>query len=127
MAKGATYGESKAQAESLVLAAAGVEPVVLRPACVYGPFGMTFITRPITYLSRGALVLQNSADTASNTVYVDNVVEAIVLALEKDAAGIAGEVFTLCDDDGLSWGDFYGRFARALGGLFGGRTAKLRR
>lgn len=111
-----TYGQSKAQAEGLVLRAAkkGLSAIVLRPTCVYGPFGATFITRPVEYLVRNALVLAGSADTSSNTVFVDNLVEAIVLALEAPAE-LTGEVFTINDGEPLTWGEFYGYFAEALG------------
>ncbi|HVW39577.1 MAG TPA: NAD-dependent epimerase/dehydratase family protein [Pirellulales bacterium] len=111
------YSASKAEAERRVLAAVGrgLPAVVFRPGCVYGPYGATFTTRPIEHLLAGRLVLRGSCDTPSNTVYVDNLVEAIVRSLEAEA-GIAGEVFALADDDRMTWGEFYGYFAEALGG-----------
>jgi nucleoside-diphosphate-sugar epimerase len=48
-------------------------------------------------------------------VYVDTVVEAIVRALAADAAAVTGELFTVSDGDDLTWADFYGFFATALG------------
>jgi nucleoside-diphosphate-sugar epimerase len=114
--RGDNYSQSKAVAEQAVFSAQkrGLSTVILRPACVYGPHGTTFVTRPIHYMARNRLILQGCADIPSNTVYVDNLVEAIILSLEINEAG--QEVFTICDDDGMTWGEFYGFFADALGG-----------
>jgi predicted dehydrogenase/nucleoside-diphosphate-sugar epimerase len=111
--RGATYGESKLAAERAVLAA-NLPAVVIRPGCVYGPFGKTFTTRPIQHLAQGKLVLAGAEHTLSNTVYVDNLVEAIVRGLEAGDDAV-GKVFPLADDDGLTWGQFYGFFAERLG------------
>lgn len=113
--RGDDYSESKAAAEAAVLAAAkaGLHAVVLRPGNVYGPFGKTFVVNPIKYLKKGNLLLVGSAATASNTVYVDNLVHAIIRGL--DAEGLAGEVFTISDGDELTWGEYYGYFAAGLG------------
>jgi predicted dehydrogenase/nucleoside-diphosphate-sugar epimerase len=115
--RGDDYGESKLEAERLVLdlARRGFPSVVLRPACVYGPFSRIFITRPIEALAQGRLRWVRSAVSPSNTVYVDNLVEAIVRSLEAPEDKVRGEVFTIGDGDGLSWQDFFGYFARELG------------
>jgi predicted dehydrogenase/nucleoside-diphosphate-sugar epimerase len=115
--RGDDYSESKARAEGLVLRAAraGLPAVVLRPGNVYGPHSKTFSVRPIQYLKRGKLVLAGCAGDASNTVYIDNLVHAIVRALEAPAEAVAGEVFAVSDGDELTWGDFYGYFAEAVG------------
>jgi predicted dehydrogenase/nucleoside-diphosphate-sugar epimerase len=113
--KGDDYGESKYRAEMAVRKAGrqGLPVVILRPARVYGPYGATFITRPMTYLKRGKLVLEDAADSPSNTVYVDNVVEAAIRAIEADT--VCGAAYTIADDDGTTMGQFYGYFADAIG------------
>jgi predicted dehydrogenase/nucleoside-diphosphate-sugar epimerase len=115
--QGADYGESKAAAEEVVRRAAGarLSAVILRPGCVYGPFSRTFITRPIPYLMRGNLVLAGCADKPSNTVYVDNLVHAIIQSLDVSPEVANGQAFTIGDGDEWTWGDFYGYFARELG------------
>ncbi len=109
------YGRTKLEAERLVQRAAanGLPAVILRPGCVYGPYGTTFITRPLDALQAGKLILSGSAETPANTVFVDNLVEAILLAWEH-AEQNAGEVFTISDGDQATWGEFYGHFAEAL-------------
>jgi nucleoside-diphosphate-sugar epimerase/predicted dehydrogenase len=115
--RGNEYSESKTEAERIVSrgVARGLPVVILRPGCVYGPHGTTFITRPVTHLAQGRLVLAGSADTPSNTVYVDNVVEAIVRALEAPKEVANGQAFPINEGDDLTWGEFYGYFARAMG------------
>lgn len=114
---GDDYSESKVRAEAAVLAAAGagLTAVVLRPGAVYGPYGKTFVTRPLQYLKRGALCLAGAEDAPSNTVYVDNLVHAIVRGLVAPAGAVGGQVFTIGDGDGLTWGEFYRYFADQFG------------
>jgi predicted dehydrogenase/nucleoside-diphosphate-sugar epimerase len=115
--RGDDYSESKAKAEEVIRRAvrAGLPAVMLRPGNVYGPFSKTFVVRPMEYLARNGLVLAGSADTPSNTVYVDNLVAAILRSLEAPAGVANGQAFTISDDDDSTWGDFYGYFARELG------------
>jgi predicted dehydrogenase/nucleoside-diphosphate-sugar epimerase len=110
------YSESKAQAERLIeeAARAGLPAVILRPGCVYGPFSRTFSMRPIDFLRQGRLVLVGSADLPSNTVYIDNVVCAILRALEAPASVANGQVFAISEGDALTWEQFYGYFAAAM-------------
>jgi predicted dehydrogenase/nucleoside-diphosphate-sugar epimerase len=115
--RGEDYGESKAQAERLVLDAAqlGLASAVLRPACVYGPFSHIFITRPIQALAEDRFRWILSADAPSNTVYIDNLIEAMVKVLEAPVEKIRGEVFTISDPEQMSWREFYSYFTEALG------------
>jgi predicted dehydrogenase/nucleoside-diphosphate-sugar epimerase len=115
--RGDDYSESKAAAEEIVrrAAGAGLPALIIRPGCVYGPFGKTFIVRPMQYLAREALILVGSADTPSNTVYVDNLVGAIIGGLDASADVADGQAFTIGDGDDWTWGAFYGYFARELG------------
>jgi len=115
--KGADYSESKAQAEQLVLDAAklGLASVVLRPACVYGPFSYSYTTCPIQALAENRFRWVESADAPSNTVYVDNLIEAVVKALEAPVEKIRGEVFTISDPEQMTWREYYRFFTEALG------------
>ncbi len=111
------YAQTKAAAERAVLRAAeeGLSAVVLRPGCVYGPFGHTFVVNPLLALAEGRLVLDGAARTPSNTVFVDNLVAAIVRALEVPADTVRGQVFTIGDGDECTWGEYYNYFAERLG------------
>ncbi|HYN08747.1 MAG TPA: NAD-dependent epimerase/dehydratase family protein [Vicinamibacterales bacterium] len=115
---GNEYSTNKAQAEQIIRQAAGrgLAALTLRLANVYGPFSTIHVTRPITSLARGQLVLVGDpAAIPSSTVHVDSVVNAIVLGLEAPADAITGELFTISDGDDFTWADFFGYFSRAIG------------
>jgi predicted dehydrogenase/nucleoside-diphosphate-sugar epimerase len=111
--EGFGYGRAKCLAERAVMewAARGLPAIVLRPARIYGPFSKTFTVRPLQALSRDALVLAGDADSPANMVYVDNVVESILCALDAPAT-VTGEAFLVNEPDQLSWLEFYRYFAR---------------
>jgi predicted dehydrogenase/nucleoside-diphosphate-sugar epimerase len=116
--RGNDYAESKLEADRVVADAAGrgLCAVTLRLANVYGPFSTIFTTRPISHLAKGNLVLLGDADRIPcSTVYVDSVIEAIVGALAAPAGAVKGELFTISDGDELTWAEFYGYYASALG------------
>src|SRR4029078_1438876 len=88
--------------------------IVLRVATVYGPYNQTIVARPLQQLAQERLVLVNCREVPSNTIYVDNLCNGIRLALEAPA-NANGQVFLLSDDDGFTWGDYFGYFADAIG------------
>lgn len=115
---GNEYSSNKARAEEVVRAAAarGLSAVTLRLANVYGPFSTIHVTRPVSFLAKGQLVLVGDpAAIPSSTVHVDSVVNAIVLGLEAPSDQVAGQLFTLSDGDDFTWADFFGYFAKAIG------------
>jgi predicted dehydrogenase/nucleoside-diphosphate-sugar epimerase len=114
--RGGEYGESKLAAEIALqkLAARGLAAVIFRPARVFGPFSRIFINRPIPAIAAGQFRWLGSPDVPCDMVYVDNVVEAIVRALEAPEEKVKGEVFNISDGDPMTWREFYGEFARAL-------------
>ena len=112
------YGLSKAEAERMIAQAVrqGLPALTLRLANVYGPFGRTFVIDPIEKLLRDKLLLVGGDSKPSNTVYVDNVAEAI--GLRPRAAGSGGHRRGLRprrSEDDLSWDGFYDYFATSLG------------
>jgi nucleoside-diphosphate-sugar epimerase len=117
---GTDYGRAKCLAEQAVLRSAdqGLSAILIRPARIYGPFSRTFTVRPLRALAEGRLVLAGDADTPSNMVFVDNVVEAIILALNAPDS-VGGEAFLISDREQLSWRAFFQYFAE-------GTAAQLR-
>jgi predicted dehydrogenase/nucleoside-diphosphate-sugar epimerase len=116
--RGNDYAESKAEAERVIARAVedGLCAVTLRLANVYGPYSTIFTVRPIQHLAQNRLVLVGpAAEIPSSTIYVDSVVEAVVRVLEAPAEVVKGELFTISEGDALTWADFYGYFAQALG------------
>ena len=81
-----SYGRSKLEAERYLKRAsedAGTTVVVLRPSVLYGP-GMNLNSsgmKIFTSIRKGIMPLVGSGDTVLNMLYVDNLVEAIMLSL----------------------------------------------
>ena len=114
--KGWDYAESKYEAEQIVLEAAarGLPAVVLRPSVVYGPHNMTIVARPLMHLMQNRLELVDCRDVPSNTIYVDNLCFGIQQALDA-ASNLTGQIFLMNDDDGFTWGEYFGYFADRMG------------
>jgi nucleoside-diphosphate-sugar epimerase len=96
-------------------ARADLPAVTLRLANVYGPFSGPYTVRPVQQLVQGVPVVVGRGDTPSNTVYVDNVVEAIIRSLVAPGEVVNGQTFTISDGDDVTWADFYRYYAQALG------------
>jgi len=113
---GNAYSDSKLDAEGIALqySRSGRVPVtILQPTAVYGPYGGVWTAQSLAALKTGRVILVNGGDGLANAVYVDDLVSAMLLAAEKDAA--VGEAFLISGPDAVTWRDLYGRFARMLG------------
>jgi nucleoside-diphosphate-sugar epimerase len=83
--------------------------VVLRPANIFGPYSKPWTLAPINMLKRKCYVLVNGGFSPSNVVYVDNVVDAIELAIEQEDA--IGHVVNISSDEAISWQVFFTCYA----------------
>ena len=86
--------------------------VVLRPSNIFGPYSKPWTIRPIEMIEQGCYALINGGLSPSNVVYVDNVVDAIVLAIKEDDA--VGHALTISDDEIVSWKDFFSSYGKML-------------
>jgi nucleoside-diphosphate-sugar epimerase len=89
----------------------GLPVAVLRPSIIFGPWGRSWTMGIIQQIKRGA-ILADGAQGAANLVYIDNLVDAIISAIEKDAA--KGEAFFVVDDEQIAWRKVYERYAAML-------------
>ena len=113
---GEAYADTKLEAEELVLhyySKHGLPVVVIQPTIVYGPFARVWTIGPITQLKNGRVVLVDGGSGLCNAVYVDDVVDAMVLAATKD--GAVGEAFLISGEVPVTWRDFYGAYEQMLG------------
>jgi nucleoside-diphosphate-sugar epimerase len=99
------YCDNKGRAEGAVLRAGqqGLQVVILRPSIVYGPYS-SWSTRLIKDLREHRVALIDEGKGACNTVYVDNLVDAIFASIENDRA--VGNIFFITDGEAITWGDF---------------------
>jgi 2-alkyl-3-oxoalkanoate reductase len=102
---GHEYCDNKMRAEKIVwrFHRRGLPAVILRPSIVYGPFA-TWSTELLNKLRTGRTALIDEGKGACNTTYVDNLVDAVFLALERDQA--LGEAFFITDGERVTWGEF---------------------
>lgn len=69
--------------------------LVLRPGFIYGSRDRTVLPRIIERLQDGKFAFLGSGEKLVNNTYVENLVDAIFLALERD--DLVGEVFNITD------------------------------
>lgn len=113
---GRMYGEAKIAAEQAAqaLAARGLPVCILRPTLVHGPFGATFTVAYAQRLqARPWLVPAPAAQGTCNLVYVDDLVGAIVAALDADTR--PGETFNINGPERPTWHEYFHALNRALG------------
>ena len=113
---GRPYGDSKIEAEKIVfryIREKGLPAVVVRPMLVYGPRCRWFTIEPIKKIRAGYMALAANGQGVCNANYIDNLVDALLLATENKAA--LGEVFIISDEPPVSWRDFLEHYAMMLG------------
>ncbi len=113
---GAIYGDAKIDAERIALhyyQRHGLPVAILRPTIVYGPFSHTWVEELAAAIRDGRMVLVNSGGGICNALYVDNLIEAMLLGARHPKA--PGDVFHISDASPVTWKEFIEAVARALG------------
>jgi len=112
---GEAYGRLKDEAERMVLARAraGLPAVILQPMIVYGP-NAHWTAGTVGKLLTGPVVLPVEGRGKCPAVFVDDVVDAVFLALSAPAA--IGETFLINGPDSLTWEEFFQGHAREIPG-----------
>jgi len=87
--------------------------VVLRPGNVFGPGQAMWVMRPLLSLKRGRLTLVDGGRGVFHHTYVENLVDALLLA--GFLPGIDGGVFNITDGDNeTTWGKYFNDLAHLL-------------
>jgi nucleoside-diphosphate-sugar epimerase len=109
------YTQSKVESEQLALRfqrEQGVPVVVLRPGFIYGPRDRTVLPRLIENLRAGVVRYLGGGDRALNTIFVRNLVDAALLAMDRDGVG---QIYNLTDGEPVSKRRFIEGVALGLG------------
>jgi len=110
------YAQTKLEAEaevSHVERAAALNAVILRPATVYGP-GSTDVVGEIARAIQGRhMLLIDRGRPLAGLCYIDNLLDAAVLALAHPAA--PGNAFNVSDGLEITWRQFTDDLATGLG------------
>ena len=110
------YAQTKLAAEAEVRRTAAMhalDEVILRPSTVYGP-GSTEVVGEIARAIRNrSMVLIDRGRAIAGLCYVENLIDAAVLALQHDAA--PGHAFNVSDGLDITWKNFTDGLAEGLG------------
>jgi nucleoside-diphosphate-sugar epimerase len=110
------YAQTKLDAEAEVRRVEETEAldaVILRPATVYGP-GSTDVIGAIARAIQGHhMLLIDGGRAVAGLCYVDNLIDAAILALRHEAA--PGHAFNVSDGLGITWKEFTDGLAEGLG------------
>lgn len=109
------YSETKKLAEDLVneAIAAGQKAVILRPKAIYGPGDNAIFPRLILAASKGRLPIIGAGDTQTDLTHVDDVVSAILLALESEKA--VGKTYVITGSEDVRIWDVISELVTRLG------------
>lgn len=97
------YAETKRLAEKIVLserASQGLPAILLRPQGIIGDGDPSIFPRILRVAQKGVLPVIGTGDTKIDLTYVDNVVEAIHLALEAPEK-FEGHIYNVTNDEPL--------------------------
>jgi nucleoside-diphosphate-sugar epimerase len=83
------YAATKALAETAVLAARGVETIVIRPRFVWGPGDTTLVPVMLELIEHGQFRWIGGGHHLTSTTHVDNCVEGLMLAAKRGTPGAA--------------------------------------
>lgn len=111
-------GYTRTKAEAEVLLNRNVQQyqfpaVIIRPGFIYGSGDRHVVPRVIERLADGQMKFIGDGKKVLNNTYVGNLVDAIMLALEKEAA--VGETFNIRDDRLVTREEFVGTIAQYMG------------
>jgi nucleoside-diphosphate-sugar epimerase len=108
------YSETKRAAEAEVRRVeSALETVILRPATVYGPGSEDVVGEMARAIRARHMLLVDGGRACAGLAYVENVVDAAVLALGDPAA--PGQAFNLTDGLDVTWKRFLDDLADGLG------------
>ncbi|HTM83994.1 MAG TPA: NAD-dependent epimerase/dehydratase family protein, partial [Mycobacterium sp.] len=109
---GYSYVDTKVNSEHVVLAAqaAGeIATTIIRPGDVWGPHSKPWTILPLEMIRKGQLILPAHGHGVFSPVYIDNLVDGMILAISSEKA--VGQIFNLTDGYGMSCADYFGALA----------------
>ena len=110
------YAQTKLDSETEVHRATqahALEAVILRPSTVYGPRSTDVVGDIARAIKGRHMLLVDRGRAIAGLCYVDNLIDAAVLAMRHDAA--PGQAFNVSDGLGVTWKQFTDGLATGLG------------
>ncbi|MBL8854833.1 MAG: NAD-dependent epimerase/dehydratase family protein [Planctomycetaceae bacterium] len=115
-ALGRSYGDAKLEAEQLcaTYSGRGVHVTTLRPSLICGPYGVSWSIGVVDRLQSGKWgIFEGFGEGFANLVHVDDLVQAIFLALEKPADH--SRVYNVNGSETPTWNHYFREVNRQLG------------
>jgi ornithine--oxo-acid transaminase len=110
------YAQSKLAAEAEVKALEGSfarGTVILRPSTVFGPGSRNVIGEIAKAIRKRSMVLIDNGRAVAGLCYIDNLIDAALLALRHESA--RGQAYNVTDGLGVTWREFTDALAEGLG------------
>ncbi len=114
--RGWPYGDTKIEGEQLVWAyyqEYGLPVTVARPASIYGPRSVTFVTDFVELLQQRSLPHIGRKQKPAGLAYVTNVVDFLLLIADSEQS--VGEAYNVSDGLDISWRQYVNRLAEMVG------------
>ena len=106
-----SYCQSKIESEQAILELNTPQDfgvIVIRPGDVYGARSIPWVVKPLKLMQQKAFMYADGGRGVMNHVYIDNLIDGILLAIEKEAYG---EIFNITDGKETPWQEYYTRLA----------------
>jgi nucleoside-diphosphate-sugar epimerase len=87
--------------------------IIIRAGDVYGPGSVPWIVQPVLMMRQKLFAYANDGKGVINHLYIDNLIDAIFLAMAKETYG---EIFNITDGQATSWKEYFMHLA-AMEGL----------
>jgi nucleoside-diphosphate-sugar epimerase len=109
------YQRTKYEAEPIVqeFFNKGMKTVTLRPAAIYGPGDPGRFLMIFRRVARGTFPMFGKGKTTYHPLYIDNLVDAFVLAMEEGKGD--GETYLIADEEYIEIGELVKKVGAALG------------
>jgi nucleoside-diphosphate-sugar epimerase len=107
---GELYPDSKIEAEKIIRTS-GVPYVIIRPGCIYGPRGKGWTIGVLAQIKNDQFILGHGNGKITPG-YIGNFIDGLWLCITKKNA--LGETFNICDDDVMTYNQFYLAYAKML-------------
>lgn len=112
---GNLYGDSKIEAEKVVYwyyKKYDLPVVIIQPTIVFGPYSSQWTIQVVENIEHHRLVMVNSGTGTCHPLYIDDLVDAIFLAIERPEA--IGHSFIISDKP-ITWAKFFSSYAEMIG------------
>jgi nucleoside-diphosphate-sugar epimerase len=109
------YQKTKYEAEPIVLDyfKKGMKTVIIRPAAIYGPGDPERFFMIFKRVAKGSFPMFGNGKTLYHPLYIDNLVDALVLAQEPGRGD--GQAYLIADEEYVQIENLVARVAKALG------------